>query len=460
VVGLGADAVASQFQTELIPIEGTEVRNISEGIRFNRTGKFQLNLKYRSAAGGELRQCTLKPALSVACATNEHEVDGQCRQLEACDTANGFWEDSGAKDGLLRCRKRPLMAVQVASDRLAITHAKQPSNRMSNRTVEIRLLSGDVDASSIVEWVASSSSDWLRLGQSSGTVSSQNPVARVVVIADASGRNDTLASAPLRSQILVRSSIRGRSDIFENNTGGSTSNLAMTIELTVEATVVLTKADLQIQTRNGHELFDGSEVVAGDKLTVTARAFDYERLEIARAGMSILLSLDSQERVRTFELQYLRKNLYRGEVPSSWIDVPGRYTISVNATAGSAEVVSIALEVSSGSERVYVALGIAALPVALLVAFSFYVAKHRRQGKRLFVSLVSFEGLLAFEVRRHSTRTGLGDSELLSLCLPDAAECACRSHSSCGISCQESQRSFQQPIHFFVPLHNLACVLQ
>jgi hypothetical protein len=296
------------------------------------------------------------------------------------------------------------MAVQVASNRLVIAHAKQPSHRVSNTTVEIRLVSGDVDASSIVEWVASSSSDWLRLGQSSGTVSSQNPVAPIVVIADASGQNDTLASVPLRSRILVQSSIRGRSDIFANNTGGSTSSLVMTVELTVEAAVVLTEADLRLQTQSGDELNDGGEVVARETLTATATAFDYERLPIARAGVKIALTLDSLENFRVLELQYLGGNRYGGEVPSSWIETPGKYVLRVNSTAeSSAEVMPIAFEVSSESTSLYVGLGIAALPLGALVALSVFAFKNRARAKQLFLSFASFEGMLMVEVMAQSS---------------------------------------------------------
>jgi hypothetical protein len=178
----------------------------------------------------------------------------------------------------------------------------------------------------------------------------------------------------------------------------------MTVELTVEAAVVLTEADLRLQTQSGDELNDGGEVVARETLTVTATAFDYERLPIARAGVKIALTLDSLENFRVLELQYLGGNRYGGEVPSSWIETPGKYVLRVNSTAeSSAEVMSIAFEVSRESTSLYVGLGVAALPLGALAALSVLAFKNRARAKQLFLSFASFEGMLMVEVMAQSS---------------------------------------------------------
>jgi hypothetical protein len=289
-VAIIGDETAYQYQTELIPVDSTEIRDIAEGIWFNRTGEFQLNLKYGSADRGGVRQCNLKPIVTVACGKDEQEIDGHCRPLEACRTSDGFWEDSDLDAGATTCKRRPRMVVKSASSKLAIVHRKSWSTPRSSALIEIRLESGDVDAPSVVSWNASSSSAMLVLEPMSGVVSSASPVAVMTVVIVGYGQNDTVIAGPLRSAIIIESSIRGRSDLFEN----ATNHLRVPVEETIEAAVNLTSADVRMQKSSGLLVLDGEQIVAGDTLLVTADAFDYERLPIARAGLQIPVQLVAQ----------------------------------------------------------------------------------------------------------------------------------------------------------------------
>ena len=290
------------------------------------------------------------------------------------------------------------MAIKAASDAVAVAVKKSLAAPNAYSAVEIRLVSGDVDAASMVEWNASSSCTWLVLGETSGTVASANPVAVMNVTALGSGQNDTSASGPLRSTITVSSRMRnqpGRSDLFELNT----SSLVVAVEVTIEAAVFLNPSDVRVQKRSGDDLIHGSEVVAGDTLTVTAQAFDFERRPVTRATLQIPVALSCAETSLEFStLKWKFGNTFVVELPSAWIEEPGEYVLWMNATADSSGVAPITFTVSSGNQTMYVGLGIAVLPLMMLVAFGVMLYKRRADAKHFFQSFLSFEGLIVFEV--------------------------------------------------------------
>ena len=86
-----------RFQIVLIPAEGTETRNVSDGLWLNRTGEFQLNLKAVSGTSGDAKLCTLKASLRVACRSDEQEVDGECKVRQSCTSSDGLWFDAAAR---------------------------------------------------------------------------------------------------------------------------------------------------------------------------------------------------------------------------------------------------------------------------------------------------------------------------------------------------------------------------
>jgi hypothetical protein len=152
--------------------------------------------------------------------------------------------------------------------------------------------------------------------------------------------------------------MRGRADLFENGT----SSLELVVEVTIEAAVSLTKSDVRVQTKGGEAVAEGSKVVVGDALTVTASAFDYERLPIARKSLQIAAELSSGARNHSVLVQHLDGEEYRVELPSTWIDEPGEYTLRVDG-------VEMHFTVTQASESLYVAAGIAAVRTRL----SFFV---------------------------------------------------------------------------------------
>jgi hypothetical protein len=377
-----------------------------------------------SASGAVERQCTILPRVVVKCDENEEQVDGQCRLRQQCQDKAGFnWLDTKAN----ACKKRPEMALKTASDKLSIAHTKAPSNLVYNSTVEVRLASGDVDGISVVEWTASSSAGWLRLGQRNGTVDSDNPVAEVGLVMDSSGLNDTGTAGLLRANITVVCRMAGRSDLFEKGT----HVLTMEVQAAILAEPSVEESDVRVHRYSGEDLLDGGDVVAGDTLLISATAFDFERLPIARAGLQLTVQLTSDVGLRTSEMQYWDGNLYRFEVPRSWVDVEGSYRLRVGSVAASgfklngARTVELKFTVTASSQTAYIALGIAAvravfcrwrlvqpqLPrfrsivhlrpqvlmlMALVMAVGLY--KNRQRAKEVFIRIIQVEGLIAVEV--------------------------------------------------------------
>jgi hypothetical protein len=199
-VAVRSEVSADAYETVLIPKQCAETRRLSDGVWLNQTGMFDVVLKYNvSTADGRAvrKQCPLLSTLEVKCGAQEQVVDGRCQPRELCRASDGFWEDDATTSGGTKCLKRPKMAAKVTSDMLAVVLKKSSSMPNLRSAVEIRLVSGDVDATSIVQWFASSSSEWVVLEQLSGTISSVNPVVTINLVVVGSGRNDTAVSGPL-----------------------------------------------------------------------------------------------------------------------------------------------------------------------------------------------------------------------------------------------------------------------
>jgi hypothetical protein len=187
---------------------------------------------------------------------------------------------------------------------------------------------------------------WLRVEPSNGTVDSNNPFAAITVVANASGLSDTRASGPLRSNITVVSSMAGASTLFM----GGSSTLVMDVELEVIAAAYITHEDV-VLLRADKQMFAVSEPLsAGQPLTVTVKTLDFERRPIPRPGQRIDLTL-STDRSMTMNMTMLydSSNSYQAEVPGSWLQEAGSYTLQIEAIAedvGGTGRVSIPFNVS------------------------------------------------------------------------------------------------------------------
>jgi hypothetical protein len=321
------------------------------------------NLTIESIHGAETVS-SLRIPFEVRCGDSEEkDLSGRCRPR--CKDEPGFnWLDAKAN----ACKKRPEMALKAASDKLSITHTKALSNPVSKSTVEVRLASGDVDGISAVEWIASSSAGWLRLGQSNGTVNSDAPVAQMNLVLDSTGLNDTGVASLLRANITVVSRMAGRSDLFDKGT----HLLTMEVQVAILAVPSVTRADVRIQRSSGEDLMDGGSVVSGDALIITANTFDYERLPISREGLQLTVHLvGGRDLLKLLEMRYREGNTYRSEVPSSWLEKAGSYSLNISNT------VEIRFEVSKSNRSVYIGAAIASVRWGWYVLHP-WVSLHRR----------------------------------------------------------------------------------
>jgi hypothetical protein len=220
------------------------------------------------------------------------------------------------------------MAVRASKPELEIVLNKARGNSLASGTVELRLKSGDVDADveAKVAWSAFPDAWWLLLDTASGSVSSIQTVASLVVTANGTGMSDTSESGPLKGSIAFHSAsaIMSESDFV-----GGTSSLGIAVLLTVVATPYIEASDVSITTSAGRVFDSGATVslISGESFTVTILAFDCDRLPIPRAGQQILLSIVGEAKSAT--MLHVAGNRYCGDVPDSWIKRPGNYLLRV-----------------------------------------------------------------------------------------------------------------------------------
>jgi hypothetical protein len=336
----------TRYEIVLIPAEGTETRNISDGLWLNRTGDFELHLKAVPARGGDVKQCTLKSSLRVACRSGEQEIDGECRARQSCTASDGLWFDAFVQE----CKKRPLMTARSESTRLQMRVPKTSATRTANGTAEIRLASGDATDLAPVRWMATSSVAWLRLPAPSGIVTSDVPMSGLAIVIDA-----TSHAGQLRSIISIESRMAGRADLFENSTG----SLAMDIEVTIEARAYLKSEHVAVQTRDGSQLGTRSEVLPGEMLSVSANAFDCDGLPISALELIMLVRIgrkDGSQGWRNVTMQNGGSgSVYRAELAVPDEASSASYLLVVSSTwigdAGASSETVLELSVVPASSR-------------------------------------------------------------------------------------------------------------
>jgi hypothetical protein len=238
-LSISSTAEATGYEALLVPLQGTEAFDSTMAIVLSRSGSFALKPKKANST----QECSLIPRLDIKCAEDEQEVDGACTPRPKCAVAEGYWQDAKKE-----CKKKALIAVKAASDELLVKLLKSRSAPTSSLTFEVRLARGDVDATEPIVWAARSSAGWLRLGNITGTVYSNAPVAAVGVVVDATGVNDTFTIGPLNATIEINSSMpsaNSSSSVFVR----ASSVLEMVAELTIAAKVELVPSDVPVHSR-------------------------------------------------------------------------------------------------------------------------------------------------------------------------------------------------------------------
>jgi hypothetical protein len=146
----------------------------------------------------------------------------------------------------------------------------------------------------------------------------------------------------------------------------------MEVQVIILAVPNVTLADLRVQRSSGEDLTNGGSVVTGDALIISATAFDYERLPIPRAGLQLTVNLTGGGGLqKLLEMQYREGSTYRSEVPSSWLEKAGSYSLNISNT------VEIRFEVSKSNRSVYIGAAIASVRWGWYVLHP-WVSLHRR----------------------------------------------------------------------------------
>jgi hypothetical protein len=244
-------------------------------------------------------------------------------------------------------------------------------------------------------WSARSGAPWLQLqGAQTGIVDSDEPVAALSVLATAKGMNDTAISGPIVAIVTVSSSMPGQAEsVFEN----ASHVLEMQVELSISAEAYLLDSDVEVRTSSADMVTGGGVVIAGDTLKVTVNTFDCERVPISRPGLQIVLSLRGGTTGTRTDLHHQQGHIYEADVPSSWIEDAGSYTLWVNSTAG--EPVRLDFKVTKTNSQLYIGIGIVGILVVTGLVTAYLLRKHRNHAREFLVSFLSEEVFLVYQVR-------------------------------------------------------------
>jgi hypothetical protein len=225
-----------------------------------------------------------------------------------------------------RCRLKAQMAVLASSeiDVLEMPLYKSDSVRTVARSVEFRLKQGDVlaDARHRITWTAQSAADWLSLDCLNGFVHSSASTAELRATANGNGIGDTATTGPVTTSITFSSTaaLMSSSD-FVNGTNVRT----ITVHLNIFAVPYVSETHVTIVGSSGQILRPGEPIEAGDRLTVTVKAFDVEGLPIARADLP--LRLDILGNLNNNHGSPLAQsgngsNTYKATIPELWVKEP------------------------------------------------------------------------------------------------------------------------------------------
>ena len=187
--------------------------------------------------------------------------------------------------------------------------------------IEVRLKSGNVDEIQCTA-LPSTSSDWLSLGISLGNVSSARPVTTLTVIANGTGLSDTAAPGPIRSNITVEANVTLGDLVFVDGTRLQTID----VELTIIALPYIDESHVAITSASsGRAVKPGEPVDAGDRLVVSVKAFDADRLPISRKDLQLTVqvkgNLNGVQRA-PLEPDSTGINVYTAAIPENWIKMP------------------------------------------------------------------------------------------------------------------------------------------
>jgi hypothetical protein len=215
----------------------------------------------------------------------------QCVPERKACAANEYQDADGA------CKGHPTMGIAAVSRELRLNMKKACGRhqKASLDPLEVRLVSGDIDDASIIRWNASSSASWISLELTDGIVSSLKVAAELPFTVDLHGLNDTAHSGPLTANITIQSKSSNGDVRFLN--GSETLRILVKLEIEAKAcastSVVALRAVAAAQ-----DIFNGSDVVAGDSVRVSVQSFDSDGLPVERPTQQIRISYRAAELIQ------------------------------------------------------------------------------------------------------------------------------------------------------------------
>jgi hypothetical protein len=258
--------------------------------------------------------CTVYAAWGATLRSAYPTYESLCRECTADE-----WRDPVTGG----CRQRAEIAVRASSISLKMTLVKTRSNKTVEAEVEVRLKSGNVDE---IQCSArpSTGSGWLSLGVPSGSVSSARPVATLTVVANGTGLSDTAAAGPIRSSIEI--SCEANMTLGDLVFVGGNRLQAINVDLFIAALPYIDESHVAItSSSSGRAVKPGEPVDAGDRLVVSLKAFDADRLPISRKDLQLTVEvkgkLNGVQRA-PLEPDITGTNVYTATIPENWIKTP------------------------------------------------------------------------------------------------------------------------------------------
>jgi hypothetical protein len=226
------------------------------------------------------------------------------------------------------CRRKALLAVLASTEVSVVDMAliKSEEVRSVSQTIELRLKDGDIAADSdrIINWtvVDRSAAPWLWFAPVDGSLYSSESVAAVEATAVGAGLGDTAMTGPFNANITFKSSARlmNRSD-FVNGTDQQT----ITVRLSIFAKPYVNETHVTLTRSSGTPVGSADPIEAGEKLTVSVEAVDFEGMPISRPDLQLQLEIRgnvNQNHSILLQLKADGTNVYTANISETWVREP------------------------------------------------------------------------------------------------------------------------------------------
>ena len=241
-----------------------------------------------------------------------------CR--EVCD-ADSEWKDPRTGN----CRRKAQMAILASSEVavLEFTLVKSKIEKTVSQQIQLRLKNGDIaaDLDHIIHWNATlgSGSSWLSLSLPNGSVHSGESVADMIAKADGAGLGDTAMTGTYNTTLTFHSSavLMTPSD-FINGTNEQT----LTVRLNIFAKPYVNETHVTITRSSDTPVRPAEPIEAGEKLTVSVKAVDFEGLPISRPDLQLRLEIRgnlNKNRSIPLQLKADGTSVYSAYISETWV---------------------------------------------------------------------------------------------------------------------------------------------